>query len=163
MRDKEFWNFPYSNSEISYHYPMKHRSCTLERFSLLKQGESLKDLFDKYQGEEREKLQAERILPKRMFIKRNYKLILKEPAPTVTSNCLDEFVHPIQNRALNVRECARLQSFPDFYNFAGGPYLVPHIDRTVQDKYEQIGDAVPPLLAYAWGKQIAEIFKQLGD
>ena len=163
MRDKEFWNFPYSNSEISYHYPMKHRSCTLERFSLLKQGESLKDLFDKYQGEEREKLQAERILPKRMFIKRNYKLILKEPAPTVTSHCLDEFVHPIQNRALTVRECARLQSFPDFYNFAGGPYLVPHIDRTVQDKYEQIGDAVPPLLAYAWGKQIAEIFKQLGD
>ena len=41
--------------------------------------------------------------------------------------------------------------------------MVPHIDRTVQDKYEQIGDAVPPLLAYAWGKQIAEIFKQLGD
>ena len=143
--------------------PKVSANSTLERFSLLKQGESLKDLFDKYQGEEREKLQAERILPKRMFIKRNYKLILKEPAPTVTSHCLDEFVHPIQNRALTVRECARLQSFPDFYNFAGGPYLVPHIDRTVQDKYEQIGDAVPPLLAYAWGKQIAEIFKQLGD
>ena len=56
-----------------------------------------------------------------------------------------------------MRECARLQSFPDCYDFVGGPFIVPHIDRTVQDKYEQIGDAVPPLLAYAWGKKIIEI------
>lgn len=36
-------------------------------------------------------------------------------------------------------------------------YLVAHDDRTQQDKYEQIGDAVPPLLAYAWGIQIKNI------
>ena len=94
-----------------------------------------------------------------MFIKRNLRLKENEAAPTVTSHCLDEFVHPIHNRCLTVRECARLQSFPDSYNFVGGPYIVPHIDRTVQDKYEQIGDAVPPLLAYAWGLQIKELFK----
>ena len=92
-----------------------------------------------------------------MFIKRNYRLPLDETAPTVTSHCLDEFVHPTSNRALTVRECARLQSFPDSYEFVGGPYIVPHIDRSVQDKYEQIGDAVPPLLAYAWGKVINKI------
>lgn len=161
MRDDTFWHREaMSTCEIMNHLPMKHRDCTLKRFALLNQGESLKTLFDRYQGAERERLQKERILPKKMFIKRNYRLILDEPSPTVTSHCLDEFVHPLYDRALTVRECARLQSFPDSYNFAGGPYIVPHIDRTVQDKYEQIGDAVPPLLAYAWGMQIKRIFEK---
>lgn len=159
MRNDAFWHREtMSSKDIMNHMPMKHRECTLKRFALLRQGESLKSLFDRFQGEERERLQEERILPKKMFIKRNYRLIPDEPSPTVTSHCLDEFVHPDYDRALTVRECARLQSFPDSYNFAGGPYIVPHIDRTVQDKYEQIGDAVPPLLAYAWGKKIKEIF-----
>ena len=160
MRDDVFWKRErLSKSQITNHMPMKHRDCTLKRFALLKPGESLKTLFERYVGEEREKLQSERILPKKMFIKRNYRLKTSEPSPTVTSHCLDEFVHPQYNRALTVRECARLQSFPDSYDFVGGPYIVPHIDRTVQDKYEQIGDAVPPLLAYAWGKQISQLFE----
>lgn len=160
MRDDSFWNRKsMATTEILNHMPMKHRECTLKRFALLNQGESLKTLFDRYQGEERERLQKERILPKKMFIKRNYRLKTNEPSPTVTSHCLDEFVHPQYDRALTVRECARLQSFPDSYNFVGGPYIVPHIDRTVQDKYEQIGDAVPPLLAYAWGKTIKQLFE----
>lgn len=158
MKNADFWKRAEVES-ITYHKPMKHRACTLKRFALLKQGESLKDLFDRYTGAEREQLQLERILPKKMFIKRNYRLVSSEPSPTVTSHCLDEFVHPKHDRALTVRECARLQSFPDSYDFCGGPFLVPHIDRTTQDKYEQIGDAVPPLLAYAWGKKINEILE----
>ncbi len=160
MRDDSFWRRPRARNEVSYQMPMRHRACTLERFSLLGEGESLKDLFERYTGEERASLQARRVLPKKMFIKRNYRLIESDPSPTVTSHCLDEFVHPIHNRALTVRECARLQSFPDSYDFCGGPYLVPHIDRTVQDKYEQIGDAVPPLLAFAIGKKIISIFNR---
>ncbi len=158
MRDDEFWGRDQMTSnEITNHLPMKHRECTLKRFALLRPGESLKSLFDRYTGEERERLQSQRILPKKMFIKRNYRLSLNELSPTVTSHCLDEFVHPTSDRALTVRECARLQSFPDSYNFVGGPYIVPHIERSVQDKYEQIGDAVPPLLAYAWGTIITSI------
>lgn len=160
MRNNDFWKLGKgTNSRITYQTPMKHRACTLERFALLRKGESLKDLFERYVGEEREALQARRVLPKKMFIKRNYRLNPDEASPTVTSHCLDEFVHPIYDRALTVRECARLQSFPDCYDFAGGPFIVPHIERTVQDKYEQIGDAVPPLLAYAWGKQIIKNFR----
>lgn len=158
MRNNDFWKINASkNNDLTYQVPMKHRMCTLERFSLLKPGESLKNLFERYEGKQREELQARRVLPQKMFIKRNYRLKLNEAAPTVTSHCLDEFVHPVHDRALTVRECARLQSFPDSYNFVGGPFIVPHIDRTVQDKYEQIGDAVPPLLAYAWGKKIIEL------
>lgn len=161
MRNDVFWKREeHHTDKVTYQYPMRHRECTLERFSLLKQGESLKDLFDRYQGKEREKLQKRRVLPKKMFIKRNYRLVGKDAAPTVTSHCLDEFVHPKYDRALTVRECARLQSFPDSYDFCGGPYLTPHLHNDIQDKYEQIGDAVPPLLAYAWGKKISEL---LGD
>jgi len=159
MQDKAFWKRENFTNDLSYQTSMKHRACTLERFSLLEPGESLKDLFDKYQGAERERLQAKRVLPKKMFIKRNYRLISAEPSPTVTSHCLDEFVHPIFDRALTVRECARLQSFPDSYDFCGGPYITPHLHNDIQDKYEQIGDAVPPLLAYAWGKRISEILE----
>lgn len=163
MKDLTFWRRKDFSNQLTYQKPMKHRACTLERFSLLNQGESLKDLFERYTGEEREELQKRRVLPKKMFIKRNYRLILNQPSPTVTSHCLDEFVHPIYNRALTVRECARLQSFPDSYDFCGGPYLTPHLHNNIQDKYEQIGDAVPPLLAYAWGQCISDILKQYSE
>lgn len=63
------------------------------------------------------------------------------PANTITSGCTNpskgRFVHPTQNRALTFREAALLQSFPDTFVFKGC-----WIDR-------QIGNAVPPLLAYA--------------
>lgn len=160
MKDLDFWHRREFDSELTYHMPMKHRAYTLERFGLLKQGESLKDLFNRYTGEERIELQEKRVLPKKMFVKRNYRLVEGLPSPTVTSHCLDEFVHPLYNRALTVRECARLQSFPDSYNFCGGPYLTPHLHNNIQDKYEQIGDAVPPLLAYAWGMTISDILRR---
>lgn len=164
MRKNSFWNRGSGTCETIFnHMPMKHRKPTLERFALLRQGEGLKDLFDRYTGAEREELQSRRVLPKKMFIKRNQRLKMDEPSPTVTSHCLDEFVHPLEDRALTVRECARLQSFPDSYDFVGGPYIIPHINRDVQDKYEQIGDAVPPLLARAWGETVQQILEEHSD
>lgn len=157
MKNDTFWKREGSNNTLSYQVPMKHRAYTIERFSLLNQGEGLKDLFDRFSDEERAELQSRRVLPKKIFIKRNYRLLLDSPSPTVTSHCLDEFVHPKYDRALTVRECARLQSFPDSYDFCGGPFLTPHLHNDIQDKYEQIGDAVPPLLSYAWGKRIISI------
>ncbi len=159
MKNSIFWKRTSFASGLTLQTAMKHRPSTIKRFSLLKEGEGLKDLFERFSLEEREELQKERVLPKKVFIKRNVRLKLSEPSSTVTSHCLDEFVHPIHNRALTVRECARLQSFPDTYYFHG-PFLVPHLDRNTQDKYEQIGDAVPPLLAFAWGCKITEIFKE---
>ncbi|KAJ7970086.1 DNA (cytosine-5)-methyltransferase [Quillaja saponaria] len=54
--------------------------------------------------------------------------------------------HPDQDRIVTVRECARSQGFPDSFKF----------DGSIQDKYKQIGNAVPPPLAYALGRKLKE-------
>lgn len=159
MKNDQFWKRKTVEKKLLNHLPMNHRKYIIERFSILRQGEGLKELFARFSPEDLAEYQKRKVIPKTIYVKRNYRLKWNEASPTVTSHCLDEFVHPEQNRALTVRECARLQSFPDSYDFVGGPYLVAHDDRIQQDKYEQIGDAVPPLLAYAWGKKIINILK----
>lgn len=152
MKNSDFWGLS-KVKNLTYHIPPKHRDGTLKRLSLIEQGEGLKDLFEKLSVTQLRKLQNEKVMPKKWYIQRNRRLRESEPSVTVTSHCLDELVHPTKNRSLTVREVARLQSFPDAYDFKGGPLICPHMYET-QDKYEQIGDAVPPLLAYAWGQTI---------
>lgn len=160
LKDRAFWNIQNGlNGKLSYHVAPNHRPTTIERFKLIDTNESLYDLFHKFTADKIKKLQAAKILPKKWFIQRNKRLSFDEPSKTVTSHCIDELVHPTLHRALTVREVARLQSFPDFYDFKGGPFICPHIYET-QDKYEQIGDAVPPLLAYHWGKTIKAILSK---
>lgn len=79
--------------------------------------------------------------------KRNaYKLKLSEPSRTVTCNFRTDLLHPTMNRGLTVREAARLQSFDDDYRFFGN--LTRKAKWLTQD--DQVGNAVPPLLAYAF-------------
>ena len=156
MRDNEFWRLNSSyGSRLSYHQKPNHRPGTIERFKLLSPGENLKDLFLKHSPDEITKLQEARVLPAKWYIQRNQRLVARSLSATVTSHCLDELVHPKQNRALSVREVARLQSFPDAYDFKGGPFICPHMYET-QDKYEQVGDAIPPLMAYYLGLAISK-------
>lgn len=159
MRNPTTWNRSPQRETISYHVAPRHRQPTIERFSYLEPGQGLKDLFDKFSGQELKELQKRRVLPKSWYIQRNRRLRADSQSPTVTSHCLDELVHPTQDRALTVREVARLQSFPDWYQFVGGPLICPHSDPR-QDKYEQIGDAVPPLLARALGAAILEALNE---
>jgi len=96
----------------------------------------------------------EEVFPRTLYGSRNRRLRNADPSFTVTSHCLDELLHPTDNRAITPREAARLQSFPDWYQFSG-PYVQFHGDKE-QDRYEQIGDAIPPLLAFAMARQFTE-------
>ena len=73
------------------------------------------------------------------------------PSHTVVAHLsMDTYshIHPWEHRGISVREAARLQSFPDGF-FFGGP---------MSDSYKLIGNAVPPLLAYAVAESVNQSF-----
>ena len=72
-----------------------------------------------------------------------------------------DVVNPVLDRALTPREAARLQSFPDWYIFEG-PYVKFHSDPE-QDQYEQIGDAIPPLLGKVLGEEIIKTLDVINE
>lgn len=140
-------------SSISSHRGPGHIKRKQELLSLIPIGSSMKAVYDQLvQNGEFEKYKH--LFPRTMYGSRNRRLLQDQPSFTVTSHCLDEILHPYLNRAVTPREAARLQSFPDWYQFEG-PYVQFHGDKE-QDKYEQIGDAIPPLLAFAIAKQFVK-------
>jgi DNA (cytosine-5)-methyltransferase 1 len=103
---------------------------------------------------------AQRVLPAKW----------NEDGPSITATSLpDDYVHFAQPRILTVREWARLQGFPDYYQFAGsrttggirraGNPQEGNFARELP-KYTQIGNAVPVKLAACVGNHFAEIIKK---
>lgn len=62
-------------------------------------------------------------------------------------------LHPEQHRVVSVRECARSQGFPDTYKLFGN----------ILDKHRQVGNAVPPPMALAIGREIKKSVEQVAD
>lgn len=92
-------------------------------------------------------------------VSRLYKLIENDVANTLRAGTPRERgaysaprpIHPILPRVISVREGARLQSFPDWHRF----------HKTKWHGFRQVGNAVPPLLAYAVGKEIKKCLDEL--
>jgi DNA (cytosine-5)-methyltransferase 1 len=73
-------------------------------------------------------------------------------ASTILTKCdphWGAYFHYNQDRTFTVREAARIQSFPDSFHFLGSKV----------EQYEQVGNAVPPLLAQAIGNNIFNILE----
>jgi DNA (cytosine-5)-methyltransferase 1 len=81
------------------------------------------------------------------------------PAPTITT-LPDDVLHYSEPRILTVRESARLQSFPDWFQFRGK--FTTGGDRRTKEcpRYTQVGNAVPPLLARAIGRTIRAVLDE---
>ncbi|MEI7768494.1 MAG: DNA cytosine methyltransferase [Chloroflexales bacterium] len=71
----------------------------------------------------------------------------REPAPTVLTNFYSPryFLHPLRNRPFSLRECARLQGFPDHFILTADDSV-----RSLVDGYRLVGNAVPPPLSKAF-------------
>lgn len=72
-----------------------------------------------------------------------------EPSGTVVNVRKSMWIHPEHNRAVSIREAARLQTFPDSFIFEG----------TKDSQYQQVGNAVPPLLANAIAEKVIELLE----
>lgn len=85
------------------------------------------------------------------------RLAWDKPAVTITARCrtpsCGRFIHPEQHRGLSIREAALLQGFPPDYVFEG-PF---------DDKYKQVGNAVPPLVAKHMAHHMISILQGKGS
>lgn len=81
-----------------------------------------------------------------------------KPAPTITS-MPDDLLHYREPRTLTVRENARLQSFPDWFRFAGKYTTGGHLRRKEVPRFTQVANAVPPLMAEAIGESLLRHYK----
>jgi len=114
---------------VANHQSVAHAATTLEKIRLVREGEELTGKHKVFGAAYRP-------------LKRD------EPSPTVTRSGFRDFVHPAEDRCCTVRELARLQSFPDDYAFEGRRCDTYAKSRYVkQTQHEQVGNAVPPLLA----------------
>lgn len=143
----------FTETNVSSHKGPGHIKRKQDLLSLIPERSTMKATFERL-TETGEIDKYRHLFPNTIYGSRNRRLLWDEPSFTVTSHCLDEILHPVLNRAITPREAARLQSFPDWYQFAG-PYVQFHGDKK-QDKYEQIGDAIPPLLACAMARQFVK-------
>jgi DNA (cytosine-5)-methyltransferase 1 len=84
---------------------------------------------------------GKRGIARRLSMNEHCLTLTTSPCQKQTERC-----HPLETRPLNVREYARIQTFPDSYTFMG----------SVNNQYKQIGNAVPVKLALAMGKQIKD-------
>ena len=77
-------------------------------------------------------------------------------SPTITGQP-DDYLHYCEPRIMTVRECARIQSFPDWYEIRKKYTTGGQMRKKEVPRYSQIGNAIPPL----WGAQAGTILKQM--
>lgn len=149
-----------SSKKVYNHTSMKHSKRMVERFESMSWGESsanvpehLKPLKRNGNGE----------ISKKVYGQNNRRMFPLKPCHTIAASFYANFVHPYKNRNFTPREGARIQSFPDHYIFKGKPTVVSQkllqkegrFDEKHLGQYNQIGNAVPPLLAQAIAKNLS--------
>jgi DNA (cytosine-5)-methyltransferase 1 len=124
-------------AKLTAHRARPHSERDLRDFALLKEGENSKEAMDRG-------VPFEFPYDKETFKDRYTRQHRMEPCSTIVAHLSKDglmFIHPTQNRSLTPREAARIQSFPDWFEFP--------IARTHQ--FRVIGNAVPPLVSEAIG------------
>lgn len=77
-------------------------------------------------------------------------------SPTITG-MPDDYLHYFEPRIMTVRECARIQSFPDWYEFKSKYTTGGQMRKKEVPRYSQVGNAIPPLFAHQAGLILKEM------
>ncbi|MGI2903971.1 DNA cytosine methyltransferase [Tolypothrix sp. VBCCA 56010] len=153
-----------SSRKVYNHVAMKHSQRTIERFKLMSWGDSLADVPEYLKPYKRN---SNKIISEKVYAQNSRRLYPHKPCHTIPASFYANFVHPYKNRNFTAREGARIQSFPDWFVFKGKPTVVSHKllikeGRTAEKhlcQYNQIGNAVPPLLGKAIAENISRNYK----
>lgn len=129
------------------HVAMRHTDRLIQRFKKINAGQSLKDVPLEH-GQQRI-LSGEKVT--NPFKYNNYRLDPSKPSLAIPASFQSLFLHPYEHRNLTAREAARLMSFPDDFIFKGKRTTMSWEKHLSQ--YNQIGNAVCPLVAYALGTE----------
>jgi len=137
---------------VSDHYCARLNELDLERICALSPGQTMKDLPERLQHASFKRRAHRRVMDGTPTERRGgppsglKRLHFYEPSLTITSASTREFIHPEKNRPLTIRECARIQTFPDGFEFKG----------SASQRIKQVGNAIPPSLAYRFATHIKD-------
>jgi DNA (cytosine-5)-methyltransferase 1 len=146
------WARKDSNGVLN-HISMRHTDRVIERFRIIKPGQSVAHVPMSHSALKRGN---PNVKSGKVFSQNNMRVFGKHPSPTIAASFQSNFIHPILNRNFTAREAARLQSFPDRYVFMGKRTTMSWEKHLSQ--YQQIGNAVPPLLAQAIAFNLIKYF-----
>ena len=118
------------------HLVTNNAAAVVERYRYVPQGGNWEDIPANKMGNYADRTRCHTGIYRR--------LVYDEPSVVIGNFRKNMLIHPTQNRGLSVREAARLQSFPDWFRFTG----------SIGFQQQQVGNAVPPLLANAVFKAI---------
>lgn len=121
------------------HVTTATRETAMARFKALKAGENFHDLAPNLKTTYSNAARTQNTI----YMRLRY----DEPCGTVVNVRKSMWIHPVLDRAISIREAARLQTFPDTFVFEG----------TKDSQYQQVGNAVPPFLAKAVADSIISI------
>jgi DNA (cytosine-5)-methyltransferase 1 len=162
----EFQKLSRGNTEKLFnHVTMVHTKRVVERYEQILSGLTLKEIPEELQVRKRngngEISDSE--------YNSNYRHLKPEMISyTIPASFYSNFIHPKQPRNITSREAARLQSFPDSYIFKGkrtqiSSKLLKQLgkeDENFLSQYNQIGNAVPPLLAKAVATRVFDFIEE---
>jgi len=148
-----------SANRVYNHKAMKHSKRLVERFSSMKWGDSTTDVPEYLRPIRRN---SGNKISDKAYDQNNRRMFPNRPCHTIPASFYANFVHPYKNRNFTAREGARIQSFPDTYVFMGKATVVSHKLLTREERleekflcqYNQIGNAVPPLMSKAVAENI---------